>query len=149
ALELKLITSEDRQRLRRRLEEQTPLREFEITMKNKHGEPRHISLSSEPIVIQGERCNIFLQRDITKHKRAEEALRESEELFRTLAETVSAGIYIHRDMRYVYLNPAAERLTGYTRDEFLKMDLLDVIHPDFQEQVKARIVARERGEPLP
>lgn len=83
------------------------------------------------------------------NKSAQKALRGSEEVFRTLAETISAGIYIHRNMRFVYVNPAAERLTGYNRDELLTMNLLDVIHPSFRELVKVRVAARGRGETLP
>ena len=75
-------------------------------------------------------------------------MQESEEIFRTLAETVSAGIYIYRDSQFVY-EPAAERLTGYSQQEFLNMTLADLIHPDFHEIVNERRAARERGEPVP
>src|SRR5678816_3396668 len=39
---------------------------------------------------------------------AQEALKESEEVFRTLAETVAAGIYIYRQSTFVYVNLVAE-----------------------------------------
>jgi PAS domain S-box-containing protein len=76
---------------------------------------------------------------------AQKALQESEELFRTLTETVSAGIYIYRDAKFVYVNPRAEQLTGYSREELLGMELLDLIHPDFREQVRSRLSEREPG----
>jgi len=77
---------------------------------------------------------------------AQTALQESEEVFRTLAETVTAGIYIYRDLKFVYVNPAAERLTGYARDELLGMSLLDLIHPDFRDVVRLRAAMRESGQ---
>ena len=75
----------------------------------------------------------------------QKALAESEEVFRTLAESVSAGIYIYRDGNIIYVNPAAERLSGYSRDELLQMSVLDVIHPDFRDKVRERIQRRSMG----
>ena len=76
---------------------------------------------------------------------AQKALQESEEVFRTLTETVSAGIYIYRDAKVIYVNPMAEQFTGYSRKELLGMDLLDLIHPNFRDQVRARVQERQRG----
>ncbi|HSE22091.1 MAG TPA: PAS domain S-box protein [Pyrinomonadaceae bacterium] len=76
---------------------------------------------------------------------AQEALKESEEVFRTLAETVAAGIYIYRKSKFVYVNPVAESLTGYSRKELLGMTLLDLIHPEFRELVRERITSRQTG----
>jgi len=75
---------------------------------------------------------------------AQEALKESEEVFRTLAETVAAGIYIYRNSKFVYVNPVAERLTGYSRRELLGMTLFDLIHPEFHEAIKERISSRQK-----
>ncbi|MEK6304131.1 MAG: PAS domain S-box protein [Acidobacteriota bacterium] len=90
-----------------------------------------------------------LQQEIGERKQAEETLRESEELFRSLAESVSAAIYIYREGRYVYLNAAAELITGYTRDELMEMEPGDIVHPDFREQIKARTELRLNGEEVP
>jgi PAS domain S-box-containing protein len=79
----------------------------------------------------------------------QKALAESEEVFRTLAETVTAGIYIYRDGNIIYVNPAAEKLSGYSREELLTMSVLDVVHPDFREKVKERIKTRALGWQAP
>ncbi|HEV8370228.1 MAG TPA: PAS domain S-box protein [Pyrinomonadaceae bacterium] len=76
---------------------------------------------------------------------AQTALQESEEVFRTLTETVSAGIYIYRDAEFVYVNPKAEELTGYLRDELLSMSLYDLVHPTFRDAVRERVKERELG----
>ncbi|HAK60332.1 MAG TPA: hypothetical protein DCO77_08105 [Nitrospiraceae bacterium] len=76
-------------------------------------------------------------------------LRESELKFRTLARTTSAATFIHRGEKYLYVNPAAEAMLGYTLDEFLATDFWAVIHPDHQEMVRERGRGRIRGAAPP
>jgi two-component system, sensor histidine kinase and response regulator len=85
-------------------------------------------------------------RDVTQSKQAEASLRESEAVFRSLAESVSAAIYIYRDSNYIYLNPAAETISGYTRDELMEMEVWDIVDPDFREAIQARASLRLQGE---
>jgi PAS domain S-box-containing protein len=87
--------------------------------------------------------------DISDRKRAEEALRESESKFRTLAQTNAAAIFIIQGNNFQYVNPALEAITGYSEEELLTMNFWDVIHPEFQELVKERGIARQRGEKVP
>jgi len=59
------------------------------------------------------RLNAELQAEIAERKRTEEALRESEERFRTIFETAQDSIFIKdRALRYTQVNPALERLFG-------------------------------------
>jgi len=64
-------------------------------------------------------------------------LRESEEKFRTLAETSSAAILIVQDNRCVYANPAAEIISGYPLEEFLVFDPKDLIDPTDHPQLNS------------
>ncbi len=82
-------------------------------------------------------------------KRTEEAHRETEELFRTLASTIGAGVFVYQDDRFVYVNKACEELTGYTSEELLQMKFWDVVAPEYQDLVRERGLARQRGEPVP
>lgn len=77
------------------------------------------------------------------------ALEESERKFRTVADTVPCAIYIHDGNRLIYVNPAAEELSGYTQSELATMGMFDLIHPDHREMVAQRAAARLRGEPTP
>ncbi|MDP8220724.1 MAG: PAS domain S-box protein, partial [Candidatus Stygibacter frigidus] len=65
--------------------------------------------------------------DITKGKKIEEELKKSEELYRTLIETASDSIYlIDSAGRIVQVNNKACELTGYNRDELLRMTIADI-----------------------
>lgn len=87
--------------------------------------------------------------DITDRKLAEEELRESEEKFRALAECSNAAIIVYQGEWIVSANPAAEKISGYSKGELLKLRTIDVIHTDFKELVLKRSLARQRGETEP
>ncbi|HPC81730.1 MAG TPA: PAS domain-containing protein [Thermoanaerobaculaceae bacterium] len=63
-------------------------------------------------------------------RRAELSLRESEQHFRALAETAPLAIVILQEGRLTYANAAAERLTGYTRQDLPGLDPTGLFHPD-------------------
>jgi PAS domain S-box-containing protein len=70
---------------------------------------------------------ILVFRDITERKRSERALQESESRFRMLIEQASDAILIAKPHgAYVEANSAACKLLGYTRDEILQKNMLDL-----------------------
>jgi PAS domain S-box-containing protein len=87
-------------------------------------------------------------RDVTARRQAEEKLRQSESLFRTLAETAGAGIFIIKNYKFVYVNQFLVTASGYTREELLSMNFWNIVHPDFRKLVQDRYAARMRGEKI-
>ncbi len=74
-----------------------------------------------------------LQIELDEREHAENALRESEERFRTIADfTYDWEYWLTPDGNYNYITPSVERITGYRADEFLKDPLLleKITHPD-------------------
>src|SRR5712691_8595124 len=71
------------------------------------------------------------------------ALGESEANFRTLAETIASGIFVSQGKRLHYVNHAAEVITGYTRDELLRMNFSDLVHPGTREPIMNRSLVDE------
>ena len=92
---------------------------------------------------------LVIATDITERKRSEEALREGESKFRALTETTTAAIFMFQGAKMLYVNPAAELITGYSHDEILRMNFWDVIHPDYRDLVKERGLARQDQSDVP
>jgi len=82
-------------------------------------------------------------------KRSREALQESEAKFRLLAETATCAIGIYQGDRFLYINPRATDITGYSADELLSQSVEELIHPDFRALVPERAQARLRGDRVP
>jgi len=122
---------------------------YETVHRRKDGSEFPVEISSRGVKIDGTKLMISIVRDITDRKRGEEALRESEEKFRALAESSPGAIFIYRGDRHISVNPAAERITGYSKDELYQQRITDFVHPDFKELVLNRALARQRGERVP
>ncbi|MBA7706915.1 Sensor histidine kinase RcsC [subsurface metagenome] len=87
-----------------------------------------------------------MRRDITKRKRAEKALREEEEKYRTLVENSLIGIFIQQDGRYVFVNNRFAEIHGYTPEELLGTEYRALIHPDERQTVTQIVSKRLAGE---
>ncbi len=87
------------------------------------------------IAAKGEKKQMALER-----RRAEEALRASEERYRELFENASEILYTH-DLagNFTSLNKAGEQITGYSREEALRMNIADVAAPECKRLVRQMI----------
>lgn len=83
--------------------------------------------------------------DISSRKKAELKLLQSEERFRALAENSPVGICVYEKM-FLYTNPACEMLSGYSKEELLKMNFWEIVHPIFRGEVIKRGTERFSGK---
>jgi PAS domain S-box-containing protein len=127
------------------------IRNFEIDYAAKDGSVTPVELNATIVEIAGERRILTLCRDISDRRRAEEALRESEERNRMLVDTAPTGIVVHRMglMKFVN-NKMAELVRVASPKDVIGKNVIDFIHPDFRDFVKDRISRSSIAEkPLP
>ncbi|MFP6773238.1 MAG: PAS domain S-box protein [Alphaproteobacteria bacterium] len=130
-----------------------PFRDFQMMVHAKDGGIRHGSTSGLPVfdeagVFKGYRG---VGTDITELKVAEAALKSSEKNFRLLVEQSHQGIYIHDDLRPVFVNEALASLFGYDNtEEVMALPGVDVlIAPHERERLYDYAAARGRGDAVP
>ncbi|MBN1290034.1 MAG: PAS domain S-box protein [Actinobacteria bacterium] len=111
-------------------------REYESVRKDGVRIPVELSMSS--FSIGGHWHAVGVVRDITVRKKATEALRESEEKFRTIASTANdAIILIDNDGKVAFWNRAAEKMFGYPESEILGEELHMMLAPaEYKEAFK-------------
>jgi diguanylate cyclase (GGDEF)-like protein/PAS domain S-box-containing protein len=81
--------------------------------------------------------------------RAQLPVRETDQWFRSLAESTSTAIFVYAADRVLYVNPACAELSGYSEQELLAMEPGAIAAPEFQQLMRDRAAARLRGEPVP
>jgi len=86
--------------------------------------------------------------DISDRIVAEDALRRSEELYRSLGEICPDAVYVHRDLELVFVNPAGAKMFGAkSPDELIGEQLTRFIDPDDHELVRNRYKRLMAGIP--
>lgn len=115
--------------------------------KRKDGTEYWTEIIVTPIEYKGEISALSINHDITERIQSEMTLRESEEKFRTLAETISSAIMMYQNNKWVYSNNAATVITGYTQNELLKMNFWEIVHPEYVDKVKNIGNKRQANKP--
>jgi two-component system cell cycle sensor histidine kinase/response regulator CckA len=122
---------------------------IEFTLQRADGSPVWLeavgtNLVNDPTI----RGIVVNARDVSERKRADRALRESEERYRDLFDHATDLVCMAApDGSLLYVNQAWQQGTGYGEAEIGRMQLLDLVHPDSQayySQVVERVLHGER-----
>jgi PAS domain S-box-containing protein len=140
---LEVVHPDDRdkasQRVRFTLETGMPAPTTEQKFVRLDGSVVDAEIISYPVLYLGKQVIQVLLRDITERKRAEEALRESEERFRCFSDAAFEGIVIHERGKILAVNSTFAAMFGYEPAELIGMSVLDVAAPEARDLVQENI----------
>lgn len=131
------------------LQDRGKIHNKEVRFRMKSGEIRTMLRSAEVIELEGRYCVIAVTHDITERKMAEDALRLSEEKFARAFRFNPDWITISHlaDGRYVDINEAFLKMTGYARDEVVGHTSLELgVWLDPEERREMVRMLQDRGE---
>jgi two-component system cell cycle sensor histidine kinase/response regulator CckA len=122
---------------------------IEFTLRRADGSPVWLEAVGTNLLTDATIRGIVLNaRDVSERKRADLALRESEERYRDLFDNASDLVcMVAPDGSLLYVNKAWQEGTGYSEDEIGRLKLLDLVHPDSQAHYSAvleRVLAGHR-----
>ncbi len=142
---LDFIDEKDRERVAFLIEmaeegKETPTR-FYFTGRKKNFSQFEVENSVSTYEIENEKFAVWILRDVTDEKKAQNALAISEERYRSITENISESIWTAErqdgKLKAVFYTPAIKKITSYEAHEFIDDPALwkKIIHPDDVEDV--------------
>ena len=134
-----------------------PVHDYEITFCTKSGELRTGLLSAEIIEVNNQRCLLAITKDVSEHRRAEEALAVERNLLRTLVDTLPDFVYAKdAESRFLMANRSVaqtmgaaspDELIGKTDFDFYPRELAEKYFADEREVLRTGRALLNRDEP--
>ena len=122
------------ERMRKSMETGTIAPAIEEEFLRLDGTPVAVEVRAAPLVYQGKPAMQAVVRNISDRKKAEEALRASEEQYRLLAENVRDVIWsTDMDLRFTYVSPSAKYIVDRTAEEVMSMSFEQLLKPSSQK----------------
>lgn len=118
----------------------TVSQEIEFNQQNKrieswinlsNGQRKYIQNKYSSMKQNNKQYHYIITTDFTERKLAEIALDSNVKLFKSLVESLTAGVLIYQGLKLKYMNAAAEKITGYSKESIANMDFYEIVHPDF------------------
>lgn len=118
--------------------------DVESVERDREDEPLYLANSITGVVEEGRLLRAWgIQRNVSERRRSQEALRQSEERYRTLFDSIDEGFCVIEmifddagrpaDFRYIEINPAFEKLTGLSAEAALAGKTIRQMVPDYED----------------
>ena len=102
------------------------------------GQSRHALLDVSPLGrgARGVQRWLLTLRDVTEQERVLESLRQTQDRYSLLSDSMADVVSLHDPLgRFLYVTPSILRLTGFTVEETLSCNPLNIVHPDDHPRV--------------
>lgn len=138
----------DRQKMHAKLMDEKSVKNYELILKKKDGSPINVKLDKR--VIEDEAGNLLffesLWEDITERKKIEEALKQSEEDYRSIFENAVQGMFrTSPEGKFIKVNPALVKMLGYdSAEDLMSIDIKTQLYYDSTERQIVLEKTRER-----
>ncbi|MFZ0392040.1 MAG: PAS domain S-box protein [Calditrichia bacterium] len=119
---------------------------FEWVHLRMDGTPFYCEISLKQMDTVNDVKVLAIIRNIEDRKKADAALRESEEKYRTLVEKANDAIIIIQDSLVKYVNPRLCKMRGEPAEKIIEKPFLDYVHPEEKPKVLEYYRRRSRGE---
>ena len=111
----------------------------ELTLRCKDGSRR---IARGTMTVSGDDV-IVAWTDLTEIRRNEQALRDSEQRFRSMVEQTISGIFVRRESHFIYVNPRFAEIMGYPPAELIGQDTLRFVVLDEKEHTESSLRTRQ------
>jgi PAS domain S-box-containing protein len=121
---------------------------LEVRAKRKDGSVAVLDLQAIPVVRNGEFQGFqVIGRDVTERRRAEQLQKESEEIYRTLAENLPEFVIVHCGGTILYANRISAQVTGIRQEDLVGRSIFEFVAPESRDLVVDRMNLRGKGKP--
>lgn len=122
---------------------------FEWEHRRPDGTPIDAEVNLNEIILPGRSMILAMVRDISDRKKAERAVRESEQKYRMVADNSREAIVVIQDGTIKFFNRRLIEMTGCDNDELLDRPFVELIHPDDRTAVLDRCLSHQDSEKPP
>ncbi len=128
--------------------EEAFLRNYVQKATTKQGRESWISISASTISYMGQFAGLASFSDVTELANLRNALEKEKDALKTIIDNSPVLVVIYDDKSLLYMNPYAQGYLGYTQEEALNLNPLDVIDAgeDTKKFIRENILKRMRGE---
>jgi len=138
----------DRKNILQKIKSEGQVYNITVRMKTKSGKRIWTQLSAQPLDSGNDDRLLFVMSDISKEKEAEIRLQEQEKRFRTYVESSPLAIFtVNHKGKYIFANKAATSIFNYSKEEFLKLSVPDLLDDEFVEEGRKHFnQVKEKGK---
>lgn len=131
------VNPDDRKRLIKNIQDTGKVSDYSVQLKRKDGTHYYSLLNLNVMKLEGKEVFLTTQRDLTEQKKAEEALRLSEEKYRLIVETAQEGIWlIDNKAKITFANQRLAKMLGYSIDNLIGHSIFEFLDPEMKSKAE-------------